>query len=96
MNTIVIQIGNSDDKLSQREWSEFICTVHRLLTARRVIIHFSGGTHAGSPFQNYCWVCDAPEPAQVAAITEALRSLAARHRQDSIALTIGTTQFVTP
>lgn len=100
-DTAVIMIGNTDDKLTQREWSEFVSDVTHLLLVYRVQLHFHGCSVGSAPWQNVCWVFDAPkdligEPAIVVELRPELARLAAKYRQDSIALTVGKTEFVEP
>lgn len=59
MKTITLQIGNSDDKLSQRDWSYFVNEIDHYLNvtmSRYITIHFSGSSHSYAPWQNFCWV----------------------------------------
>ena len=56
--TVVVQIGNSDDKLSQREWSEYVGDIQRVVGRWSEEIHFSGGSSFGAPWQNACWVLE--------------------------------------
>jgi len=91
MKTIVIQIGNSDDKLSQSSWADYISDVNRLLFSQH--IHFSGGSAPDHPWQNYCWVIECEDDA-VRLIEYKLTQIRIAHRQDSIAFTIGNTEFI--
>jgi hypothetical protein len=52
---VCIQIGNTDDKLSQAEWSNFCHRVLALCESAGTV-HFSGGSSTDLPWQNYC-VC---------------------------------------
>lgn len=100
MSTVVIQIGNSDDKLTQQEWSEFVSDVQDLLiTEYNSQIHFHGVSVGSAPWQNACWVIDASkewigEPAIVTMLRDELAALAKKYRQDNIAMTVGETEFV--
>lgn len=38
MNTICIQIGNSDDKLTQKEWSDFVKEIQACCVRLREVI----------------------------------------------------------
>jgi hypothetical protein len=55
MKYITVSIGNSDNKLTQVEWSEFVQEVH---TAIKNIgkIHFFGGASNWEPWQNAAWI----------------------------------------
>lgn len=90
--TYVVQIGNSDDKLSQAEWSAFafglICVIERAAEE----IHFKGGSDVISRYQNYCIVFELR--IKLKELKERLISLAEMYGQDSIALTSGKTVFL--
>lgn len=89
--TVTVQIGNSDDKLSQERWSVFIGQTGQLIRSTAKTIHFSGGSAANSPWQNYCWVAEMDITDEFMA---ACKDLAKRFSQDSISITTGTTTFV--
>ncbi len=89
MTTAVIQIGNSDNKLTQKEWAEFVSDLTYLL--HPFTCHFSGGANCAAPWQNYCWVI---EMQSLDGLRNDLAQLAKDYGQDSIALTIGDTEFV--
>lgn len=94
--TLVILIGNSDDKLSQKEWSQYAMDVSLLAHNWAKAIHFEGGSASGSEWQNACWVVEW-DTADLANLNTELSQLAAHYRQDSIAvITGGTTRFVRP
>jgi hypothetical protein len=92
MATVVIQIGNSDDKLTQREWSDYWAAVETEVCdlAEK---HFSGGSGTINPWQNYCWVLDMKDT-DVPVLSNRLREVRERFRQDSVAMLVGDTQFI--
>lgn len=92
MKTIVVQIGNSDDKLSQATWAEFIAVTGNVIE-EHVGLHFNGGSNATAPWQNYCWVGQIPQT-QIDKLRDELAMLGKKYEQDSIAVTIGETEFV--
>jgi hypothetical protein len=95
MDTAVITIGNSDDKLTQKEWSEFVSDVQDFIMRWAVPIHFHGLSVGSAPWQNACWVIDIHLLFdQADEIRNQLSFLASTYKQDSIALTIGSTEFV--
>lgn len=96
--TITIQIGNSDNKLTQQEWSNFILDVTNMIhlsiiATNNPSIHFSGGSEASKPWQNYCWVFNANK-STTEKIIASLEQIRQMYRQDSVALTIGETKFI--
>lgn len=107
MTTFVVQIGNSDDKLSQARWSRFISMTRNLVETMADEVHFVGTSFSNSPYQNACLVFtispDGVAPADVLrehdkrleVLERALAGLAYQFDQDSIALTPGITRFIT-
>jgi len=92
MKTAIIQIGNSDDKLTQKEWSEFCSELHHSISGNQ--IHFHGFSSGHESWQNGCWVFSTTEIAIEALRKHVLPSLCKEFKQDSIALTIGDTEFI--
>lgn len=95
MNTGVIQIGNSDDKLSQKEWAKYVADVNEILQVWQLTIHFLGHSPAHAPWQNACWVFELDTTVfPMEELRNDLSDVARRFRQDSVALTLGVTEFV--
>jgi len=92
MKTVTIQIGNSDNKLRQVEWCDFVNEVENLICRQAVEIHFSGGSATRACWQNFCWVFNVAETR--VSFRRELKLLAKKFRQESIAMTIGETEFV--
>jgi hypothetical protein len=96
VKTVVIQIGNSDNKLTQNAWSRF---VYEMLTSCKKLsgnrIHFHACSEGAKPWQNACWVLDGND-IDLKELRADLARYARRYKQDSIALTIGTTELITP
>jgi hypothetical protein len=88
---VYISVGNSDDKLTQRDWADF---VHRV---GRAVRHYGPDVHGfwlsppDSPWQNACWCVQADEHAawpladRIAAWKSELGRLAREYGQESIA-----------
>lgn len=98
IKTITIQIGNSDNKLIQQEWSNFILDVNNLIYLSIIptsnpSIYFAGGSEPSKPWQNYCWVFNTDQHV-LNKIMSSLEEIKKTYRQDSIALTIGETRFI--
>lgn len=98
MDTAVITIGNSDDKLTQEEWSQFVSDVQDMIMRWALPVHFHGLSIGSAPWQNACWVVDVhilyDRVDEFQHIRNQLSFLANTYKQDSIALTIGSTEFV--
>lgn len=102
MNTAVICIGNSDDKLTQQEWSEYVSDVDKFVDRWRFNVYFRGFPGSAERWQNACWILDARdlvgEPAGMAidVLRQELGVIAKRYKQDSIALILGDSEMVSP
>jgi len=97
--TITIQIGNSDNKLTQRRWADFVAAVSDRLEVyvedRSAEIHFFGAPHTWAQWQNAAWVVSI-ESDVLKFLRPELAYIARTFDQDSIALTVGETEFVKP
>lgn len=91
--TVTIQIGNSDDKLSQRQWSNFVSDVDRAIFESPCDIHFSGFSQPNVEWQNACWVIEIL-PKDIDALRVDLTHWREKYDQDSLAFTVGETAFV--
>lgn len=95
---VLISIGNSDDKLSQAEWSEFIYEVRRILNSydreNALIIHGEWFSAPDSPYQNANWCVEFPPDGNTYGLRRNLTDLRKRYRQDSIAWTQGPVEFI--
>lgn len=82
--TVYISVGNSDDKLSQHDWSDyvgaFVDVVHEY--AEQVYGEWYSAT--GAPFQNACMAAAIPA-SLVDELRKALTEIRADYRQDSVA-----------
>lgn len=93
--TVYISIGNSDDKLSQVEWAEFVLDVRDALANLAIHRHGDWYSAPGAPWQNACW-CIEVRPVMVDDLRARLARIAARYRQDSIAWAEATVSFLSP
>lgn len=93
MATVVVQIGNSDNELSQVEWSQFVSCVRDAIGEHSEHIHFDGGSRHDAPWQNACFVSEVSSDKQERLMVD-IRSHREMFRQDSVAVTIGETAFV--
>lgn len=94
MKTVIVQIGNSDDKLPQKRWSEFVMGTDDLIQELADKVHFSGASGSAAPWQNACWVLMCDEVVLRDSLVPLLRNLADVFHQESIAVTIGDTRFI--
>jgi hypothetical protein len=95
MKTVTLQIGNTDDKLTQKEWAQFVAAINYIIGYHCKQIHFAGGSNNEKPWQNYCWVFDL-KAAHSMDFKRKIANICADYRQDSIAVTVGETKFIKP
>lgn len=92
--TITLQIGNTDDRLSQLEWSRYISSVsnwiQKYCETRSASIHFFGTSPGDEPWQNACWVFDISKEDEPE-LSVAIMKVAGIFKQDSVAWTVGNT-----
>jgi hypothetical protein len=93
MTTITLQIGNSDDKLKQKKWAEYVKKIDAL-------IHMFGGRRYffGAPpnyyeWQNATWIFDIDDEIKDL-LKEKITNRRKNYMQDSVAWTEGHTQFI--
>ncbi len=98
MITYVAQIGNSDNRLPQEMWSNFIDCFGTLLADLGVQIHFFGFSNPAARWQNCCAVFEDPRRRPDREFQQDLETrlakLAFAFDQDSIALQYGHTGFI--
>lgn len=91
--TITIQIGNTDNKLTQQKWSQFIKSINEQLLHHAINVHFAGGSNYDQQWQNACWVIEI-SPEIEPGLKLSLSLLKLHFDQHSIAYTIGATQLL--
>jgi hypothetical protein len=93
VDTVVIQIGNSDDKLPQADWVKFIKDTRLAVGNHCGDVHFDGGASFDSRWQNACIVAEIQE-IDKQKFQDALRKIRKAYKQYAIAVTFGQTVFV--
>jgi len=91
--TAVVQIGNSDDKLTQKEWHCFYFLIKNVIDRLSSQIHFSGCSSSEAPWQNACFIFELSENIKNELI-EKLQDIRKESKQDSIAIMFGDTRFI--
>lgn len=91
--TAHVAIGNSDDKLTQEDWSVFVTDLELVVMAVAACVHGSWDSPASSRWQNHCVAFDVAE-GRADDLRAALRGLRAKYNQDSIALNISETELI--
>ncbi len=87
-----ISFGNSDDKLSQREWSAFVDDLRHEIASEHCQVHGEWFSYPAAPWQNGAFCIDAPIDS--ASLKRHLSAIAGRYKQDSIAYLEGATEFL--
>jgi hypothetical protein len=82
--SVYVTIGNSDDKLTQEQWSKFCADVRAELMCAGAKFHGQWYSESASQWQNACF-CVEVVPGVVDELKANLGALAKAHRQDSIA-----------
>lgn len=90
---ISVQAGNSDNKLTQQEWAEFVAELGGILAVHETDRHFFGGSETYRPWQNVCWVCEV-EPEKLISLKSQLWQSRRRYRQTSVCILVGKAEFV--
>lgn len=93
MKTVTVQIGNSDDKLAQAQWSFFVKNMREIISGWCIEVHFFGASLPFETWQNACFVFTIDER-DIPELKNALSKRSKHYRQDSIAFTVGDTEFV--
>jgi hypothetical protein len=93
MTTYTIQIGNTDNKLSQNFWSNFCKSIHSELIRDYVQLHFVGGSHFDAPWQNACFVFNCSDD-KIKNLKKTISEIGKNYYQESIAFTKGSTEFI--
>lgn len=96
MTTLYISIGNSDDKLTQKEWSEYCAEL--LFIVESGMMERTYGVWYSAPdskFQSMCVAVECPQE-RVMDLRFHLSELCKKYRQDSIALSYGQTTLLPP
>ena len=93
MRTIVIQIGNSDDKLTQRMWSSFVADVDAVVQASAAAIHFFGAPPNYTEWQNVAWIF-VIEERSVEQLKREVACIRQNFLQDSVAWLEGEAVFI--
>ncbi len=96
MSVYYVSIGNSDDKLSQKEWARFCTLLDSKLIHSMIRVHGRWMSFTNSEFQNDCWCFETEDGVLMDWLRDQFRRLAGYFGQDSIALAKAETEFLTP
>ena len=97
-NTMTILIGNSDNKLSQQDWSDFVTELKilcRTLVPTENEIYFMGGSNSEEDIQNYAIVLSTKNIIfNLNSFYKDLRELRLKYLQESVAVIEGKSKFI--
>lgn len=97
MRTIYVSIGNSDDKLTQYRWSQYIREVRQAVLLHADKIHFFGFSGPDTWHQSAAWAAQFEHLDQEQNLGDQLKEIAGRYDQDSIAWAVlGEVTFIRP
>jgi hypothetical protein len=81
---VYIRIRNSDDKLTQVEWSE-LCADMTELAADHAQVHAAFFSRPDASWQDACWCVNFTEPAEQARARDAARRLGGKYWRTVVA-----------
>lgn len=91
--TVHVSIENSDDKLPQSEWANFVAVTGEAIDRYSQVVHGSWFSSPSSRYQNAIWGFEIDvRTADVLKVR--LEMIKGMFNQDSIAWTVGETVFV--
>ena len=91
---IYISVGNSDVKLTQDQWSEYVNEVRDLLRVSAIKIYGEWYSASGSPHQNACFCAAFSDAQKEEQSRSKLTAIRQRYYQDSIAWARADTEFI--
>jgi hypothetical protein len=91
---VYLSIGNSDDKLTQAEWSQYCVEIADRVADLAAQIHGSWFSHAAMPWQNACWCIEFRTDVDATRAREAATDVRKKYRQDSVAWAVAETEFI--
>ena len=93
--TVYISIGNSDDKLTQTQWSEFWIAMAAEVVSLAQKTHGAWFSNPAGPWQNACWCVEFTSEAAEKTARYAATEVRKLFRQDSVAwAVVPETEFI--
>lgn len=93
LKTVTLCIGNSDDKLPQVRWAEYIMAIETMLHKLNADVKFSGFSSPHAKWQNACWVFMLYDH-KLPDFKNRVNHIRGEFDQDSAAIVVGDTEFV--
>ena len=93
---VSVTAGNTDNKLTQKEWSEFVFALSSIIERCETQRHFFGGSATYDPWQTACFLFEIEEsyPWIIDDLCDDLRQCRERYNQDSVCVLFGKPLFV--
>jgi hypothetical protein len=91
--TVTVQLGNTDNRLKQAEWHEFVLAVKYAIEQSAESVHFFGAPANWDKLQNVAWVL-ALNNSQQQQLQLELKRIRKEFKQEAVAWTSGTTLFL--
>ncbi len=91
--TLTILPGNSDHKLTQLQWHDYVMEIGGLIDSWSQNVWFFGAPANWMAYQNACWVIEIMDE-DMAGFSMELKVIRERYRQNSIAIVDGITTFL--
>lgn len=91
--SVSVMIGNSDNKLSQAAWANFVADVRAVCAEYACQLHFDGGARSDSAWQNWCFVF-VVEVEKVRPLVVRLERYRVKYGQNSIVWALGVVMFI--
>ncbi len=95
MSTFVVLIGNSDNRLTQQEWSQFVAEVRGSVALHAEEVFFDAALPGDAARQSACFVATIDDEGQKH-LSRQLDHIRETYRQESIAVLSGETRFIAP
>jgi len=94
MSNVYLSIGNSDDRLTQREWAQFITWVRAAIGLWDCQVHGQWFSAPDSMWQNANWCLQFSTDAAEKAAREDIITIRRQYRQDSVAWAVAEPEFI--
>ena len=94
MINVAILIGNSDDRLTQAQWANYVNTMRHQISRHVEEIHCESLTASDSSRQSACFVVSTMNTASKSGLRSAVIQVRRQFNQDSVAWLEGKTELI--
>lgn len=91
---VYVSIGNSDDKLTQADWSRFVVDMDGYVASYADTVHGRWFSAPEARWQNACWCLEFINESDMLATKQAAAEIRKAYRQDSAAWAVAETEFI--